>query len=287
MGHKSDTVDARLARIAALQHGVVSLRQLEAAGLSRHAVAKRAQKGRLHRVHQGIYAVGHIAPNLHGRWMAAVLACGEGAVLSHGSAAALWKLLRPIDGPVHVSIPTPHGRRSRKGIRLYRRVSLAPSAGRRLVTRRDGIPVTTVPRTIEDLRGSLPPRLVRRAIRQAEFMGLRLDGIETNRTRSDLEELFLRLCEKHGLPRPEVNVKAGEWEVDFLWRDRRLVVEIDSFTYHRGSVAFQDDHARDLDLRCLGLAIHRFTEEQLEKEPGRVVADVARALTGGDLSALR
>jgi len=118
-------------------------------------------------------------------------------------------------------------------------------------------------------------------------MGLRLDGIETNRARSDLEELFLRLCEKHGLPLPEVNVKVGEWEVDFLWRDRRLVVEIDSFAYHRGSVAFQDDHARDLDLRSMGLAIHRFTEVQLEKEPGRVVADVARALTGGDLSAKR
>jgi very-short-patch-repair endonuclease len=170
---------------------------------------------------------------------------------------------------------------------LYRRVSLAPPAGRRLVTRRDGIPVTTVARTIEDLQGSVPPRLVRRAIRQAEFMGLRLDGIETDRTRSDLEELFLRLCQRNGLPRPEVNVKVGEWEVDFLWRAQRLVVEIDSFAYHRGSVAFQDDHARDLDLRSMGFAIHRFTEQQLDKEPGRVVADIARALTGGDLSALR
>lgn len=138
--------------------------------------------------------------------------------------------------------------------------------------------MTTVARTIEDLRGTVLPYLVRRATRQAEFMGLRLDGIETNRTRSDLEEEFLKLCCRCGLPTPEVNVKVGRWEVDFLWRDRRLVVEIDSFAYHRGSVAFQDDHARDLDLRSKGFTVHRFSERQLEEEPGRVVADVARAL---------
>jgi very-short-patch-repair endonuclease len=147
-----------------------------------------------------------------------------------------------------------------------------------LQTRRERIPVTTVARTVEDLRGVVPSYLVRRAIRQAEFMGLRLDGIETNRTRSDLEEEFLRLCELHGLPMPEVNAKVGRWEVDFLWRQQRLVVEIDSFAYHCGSITFQDDRARDLDLRGAGFAVHRFSERQLEEEPGRVVADVARAL---------
>jgi Protein of unknown function (DUF559) len=238
-------------------------------------------------VHHGVYAVGHAAPSFHGRWMAAVLACGDGAVLSHGSAAALWKLLRPIEGPVHVSIPAQRSRRSRRGIRLHRCPSLAHRDGHPLLTRRDGIPATSVARTVRDLRGAVPPRLVRRAIRQAELMGLRLDGIETDRTRSDLEGEFLRLCGRHGLPRPEVNVKVGEREVDFLWRPQGLVVEVDSFAYHCGSVAFQEDHARDLDLRALGFAIHRFTELQLEEEPGRVVADVARALTGGDLSALR
>ncbi len=138
--------------------------------------------------------------------------------------------------------------------------------------------MTTVARNVEDLRGVVPSYLVRRAIRQAEFMGLRLDGIETNRTRSDLEEVFLRLCELHGLLMPEVNAKVGRWEVDFLWREQRLAVEIDSFAYHRGSVAFQDDRARDLDLRAEGFAVHRCSERQLEEEPGRVVADVARAL---------
>lgn len=192
-------------------------------------------------------------------------------------------------------MPTTSGLRSRRGIHLHRTPALAepspsPSSnwqgggrGRRLLTTyRDNVPVTTVVRTIHDLRGTFPPHLVRRAIRQAEFMGLRLDGVETDRTRSDLEREFLRLWARRGLVPPEVNVKLGRWEVDFVWREQRLVVETDSFAYHRGSVAFQDDHARDLDLRAEGFAIHRFTEQQLQEEPGRVIEDVARALTKED-----
>lgn len=220
--------------------------------------------------------MGHRGLSFHGRWMAAVLACGEGAVLSHGSAAALWKLLKPLNGPIDVSVPTTAGLKSRRGIHIHRCQALA---GTPLTTYRDRIPVTTVARTIEDLRrASLPPRLLRRAIRQAELAGLRLDGIESDRTRSDLETLFLDLCRRYGLPRPEVNVKLGSWEVDFLWRVQRVVVETDSFAYHHGSVSFQEDHARDLDLRAAGFTVLRFSERQLEEEPGRVVADVARAL---------
>jgi very-short-patch-repair endonuclease len=113
-------------------------------------------------------------------------------------------------------------------------------------------------------------------------MGHHLDGIESDRTRSDLETLFLDLWRQHHLPSPEVNVKLGRWEVDFLWRSQRVVVEVDSWTYHRGSVAFEDDHARDLDLRVAGYAVLRFTDKQLEEEPGRVAADVARALEQED-----
>jgi very-short-patch-repair endonuclease len=281
-----------MAKIAARQHGVVSIAQLHEVDLDKSAITRRVKSGRLHHMHQGVYAVGHRALSLHGRLMAAVLACGEGAVLSHGSAAVLWKLLKPLDGPIHVSVPNTSGRKSRRGIHLHRTPTLAepspsPSSlpirggrGRRLLTtHRDGIPVTTVPRTIEDLRAtSFPPRLLRRAIRQAELMGHRLDGIETDRTRSDLETLFLDLCRRHHLPMPEVNVKLGRWEVDFLWRSHRLIVETDSFAYHRGSVAFEDDHARDLDLRAAGYTVLRFSERQLEEEPGRVAADVRRAL---------
>ena len=140
--------------------------------------------------------------------------------------------------------------------------------------------MTTVARTLEDLRATnlLDPRLLRRAIRQAELAGNRLEGISTDRTRSDLESLFLALVRRYGIERPEVNVKLGRWTVDFLWRAERLVVETDFWGYHRGSVAFEEDHARDLDLRSQGYAVLRFTDDQLENEPERVVADVAKAL---------
>jgi hypothetical protein len=233
--------------------------------------------------------------------MAAVLACGGGAVLSHLSAAVLWELLKPIDGPIHVSIPTTSGRKSRRGIRIHRCPALKTPAepspspsylhqeggrGRRLTTHRHNIPVTTIPRTIEDLRRTelLPPHLLRRAMRQAELKGHHLEGVESDRTRSDLESLFLaviRPC-RDRIPPPEVNVKLGRWTVDFLWRQQRVVVETDFWSYHRGSVAWQDDHARDLDLRGVGCTVLRFTDLQLEKEPGRVAMDVARALEQED-----
>ena len=215
--------------------------------------------------------------------MAAVLACGEGAVLSHGSAAALWGLLRPIDGPVHVSIPTQQSRRSRRGICVHRCPSLARRDGKPLTTYRHRIPVTTIQRTVDDLDGTVPPYLVRRARRQAELKGVWLEGAEGRRSRSDLEEDFFALV-RHHLPLPETNVKIGRWEVDFLWREQRLVVETDSFLYHRGSVAFEDDHARDLDLRQRGFTVLHFTDKQIEEEPQRVVADVAQALSASAVS---
>jgi very-short-patch-repair endonuclease len=261
------------------------------------AVSERVRNGRLHRIHRSVYAVGHRGLSWHGRWMAAVIACGEGAVLSHGSAASLWGLLKPIEGPVHVSIPSTSGRKTRRGIHLHRVPSLrtqsraepSPSPsypasrggrrGRLLTTYRDNIPVTTVPRTIEGLRASsLPAYLVRRAIRQAELKGLKLDGIETDRTRSDLETAFLALFASHRIPRPEVNPKLGRYEVDFLWRKEKLIVEADTFLYHQGSVSFEDDHVRDLYLRRRGYAIHRFTDRQLEADPDRIAADIRNEL---------
>src|SRR4051794_29919425 len=126
MGNQLDTPDDRVARLAVRQHGVITLLQLEAAGLSKRAAAGRVRSGRLHRLHRGVYAVGHRAPSHHARWIAAVLACGEGAVLSHHSAAALWELLKPIEGPIHISIPTTYGRKPQRGIHLHRCPSLAP-----------------------------------------------------------------------------------------------------------------------------------------------------------------
>lgn len=217
--------------------------------------------------------------------MAAVLACGSAAVLSHGAAAVHWGLLRPLDGPIDVTVPHHNGRKRRRGIRLHRCATLGapfqPSGSQKrpvLVTVRDRIPVTTVPRTLIDIRATLPPRLVRRAVRQAEFFGLGLGEIKTDGTRSDLERDFLRLWCRGGRLRPEVNVKIGGMTVDFLWREARLVVETDSYATHCGTVAFEDDRQRELRLRRLGYAVHRFSEEQLEAEPVAVVEDLVRAL---------
>jgi len=301
MREENDTRDMGMARIAARQHGVIAVEQLNSLGLDKSAISRRLRCGRLHRIHRGVYAVGHQAPSWHARWMAAVLACGEGAVLSHGSAASLWGLLKPIEGPVHISIPSTSGRSRRRGIHLHRTQSLAgpsPSPsypagrggrrGRPLTTHRDNIPTTTVPRTIEDLRTSslIPSNLVRRAIRQAELKGLRLEGIETDRTRSDLERAFLALFASHRIPPPEVNPKLGRHEVDFLWREQRLIVEADTFAYHQGSVSFESDHARDLDLRQQGYAVLRFTDKQLEGEPERIAVDIRRELRRHESSRL-
>jgi hypothetical protein len=281
--------DVRIAAIAAHQHGVVSIHQLRDAGLSDQAVLERRQAGRLHRVHRGVYAVGHIAPNIARKWMAAVLAMAgredaqhgdraAGAVLSHRSAAALWRLLPPSDGPVDVSLSGQGGRQRRQGIRIHRCQSLQL----RHMTRNRGIPVTTPARTIVDLGAVVVPAELRRAIRQAEVLGLPT-GLDAtpDRTRSELEFQFLRLCARHDLPRPDVNVHVGSLLVDFLWRDARLIVETNGWRYHRGHRAFEDDHARDLALRKLGYEVVRLSHKQVFDEPREVAAALQNRLGAG------
>jgi very-short-patch-repair endonuclease len=206
--------------------------------------------------------------------MAAVLACGEGAVLSHGSAAVLWGFLKPLRGPIHVTSPSTAGKAKRTEVVLHRSPSLRDGSR---VTERERIPVTTPRRTIVDLEGALPDYLARRAKRQAEFLGHELD-LPTDRSRSDLERDFLRFLAQHGFPRPEVNVEVGLWTVDFLWPAQRLAVETDFFDYHRGSIAFESDHRRELDLRRHGYAVRRYTGDQLEDCPAEIVVDLREAL---------
>jgi very-short-patch-repair endonuclease len=276
MREKVASADVEVARIAARQHGVVSQKQLLGAGLSTSAIRRRVKKGRLHRIHRGVYAVGHPGLSQFGRWMAAALACGEGAAASHRSAAELWGLLKPSDGPIHVSVPGDGGRAWRTGLRLHRRTVLLPAA----VTRRHGIPVTKPAQTIVDLRSVASPKELRRAIRQANVLGLHIGSEDSgDRTRSDLERDFLRLCKKNRLPTPEVNVRIGPRLVDFLWRERRLVVETDGYRYHRGRQAFEDDRSRDLDLRALGYDVLHFSYRQVNQEPERVAAAVRDALS--------
>jgi very-short-patch-repair endonuclease len=146
---------------------------------------------------------------------------------------------------------------------------------------RFGIPVTSVPRTIADLReGDYEDWWVRRAIRQAEFRKYRV-GIRTDRSRSDLERDFLAFFRRQRFPEPEVNVKVDKWTVDFLWREARVAVETDFFDYHRGSVAFEDDHERDLGLRRLRLTVFRYTGDQLDAHPDEIAAELSEALRVG------
>jgi very-short-patch-repair endonuclease len=273
--------DGLIARLASRQHGVISGEQLAGIGVRRQGVTRRVQAERLHRIHRGVYAVGHPGLSREGRWMAAVLACGPGAALSHTSAAELWGMLRfrrpsrapSIDSVSHVTVP--RNARSRRGIKVHRSRSLFPSQ----VTRRLGIPVTAPSRTLIDLRRTLPQRQFMAALRQAEFVGLPIDReFEPDHTRSELERRFLALCRRHRLPKPDVNVRVGEYDVDFLWPERALIAELDGYGTHAGRVAFEADRARDLQLKLRGYEVVRFTWRQLKEEPSAVAAALRKLL---------
>jgi very-short-patch-repair endonuclease len=276
MVHKPATisVDVVIARIAAGQHGAITTAQLVSCGLSRTAISKRVRAGRLHRIYHGVYAVGHHRLSNEGMWMAAVLACGKGAVLSHISAAALWRMLKPSHGPIHVTLPHTTGRNKRKGIRIHRSTVLLPSQ----TTSELNIPVTNPTRTLEDLRRSASPDLYRRARREAEFLRLPLGDHESDGAATELEERFLALCRRHRIPRPDVNVPIGPFIVDFLWRHERLIVEVDGWEGHGSKSAFEDDRARDARLTSLGYRVVRFTWRQLNDTPAEVAAMVQRLL---------
>jgi hypothetical protein len=243
-------------------------------GLSATAVCDRAAAGRLHRIHRGVYAVGHPGLTDHGRWKAATLAVPR-AVLSHRSAAELWQLLRPSGGVPQITVPYPASPGRRRDIRIFRSRTLA--AGR--TTMRDGIPVTMPARALADLARVATAAEVRRATREAEVRGLPLDPDHApRRTDSDLEDDFVALCVRHGVPRPEAGVRIGRYRVDFLWRRERLIVETDGYLYHRGRQAFRDDHDRDVELELLGFTVVRFDDSRIDEDPAGIARDVLALL---------
>ena len=283
--------DRSLAELARRQHGIVSRVQLAALGLSSTAIQGRVKRGRLHRVHRGVYAVGHTALTRNGRFMAAVLACGEGAALSHFSAAVLWGLVQARGQPIHVTV----GKRRRcRGIVVHD----APLEGERL--RRYGIVVTTPARTIVDLADVVSRRrTLERAIDEAQYLGLDwrraaprqgrkgsgllssvLAGHEpgSTRTRSELEEIFLALCDSRGFPRPEVNLGIEGYECDFVWRDQRVVVETDGEAAHSTHGARQRDPVKDADLQIAGWRLLQVPSMRLFREPDAVADQLARLL---------
>jgi predicted transcriptional regulator of viral defense system len=241
-----------LAVIAAKQGGVIARRQLVALGFSKAEIDHMVAHGRLHVVHRGVYAVGHTAVGTHGRRWAAVLACGESAVLSHASAAAAWGLRPSASAVIDVSVGR-GGRARRPGIRLHYRRSLSADD----VTALDGLPITTPARTVLDLaasglRGAKLEAVVDVAVHERldfgdleRLLASRQAGTAALRevvrryapgsvdVRSGLEVRFLELCDGGGLPRPAVNVVVCGRVRDFFWADVPLVVEVDSWRWHR------------------------------------------------------
>jgi very-short-patch-repair endonuclease len=289
-----------IAELAERQHGVISAAQLYALGFGKDRVARRASAGWLFPVHRGVYAVGHRRLTTKGRWTAAVLACGVGAVLSHRSAAALLSIQPEASGgAVDVTLRTRAGRRRRQGIRIHRPRRLPEDE----LCTCSAIASTGPARTILDLASVTGRRAVERAVDEADRLRLvtpddliellrRHPGhpgagklrrtvwshrIGSTATRSELEERFLAVCRRHHLPQPDVNVPLLDYVVDFLWPNANLVVEVDGRAAHGTRRAFQADRDRDGRLAVAGYRVVRFTWWDVTRR-AVVVADRVRRL---------
>lgn len=288
-------IDSILRGFAVRQHGVASRGQLVNAGIGAHALDGRIKRGGLRPVHRGVYLIGPVLPP-GGTPMAATLACGRGAVVSHQTAAELWSM--PAPGAQGVEVIDPAGDHRPPGIRVHRLRNLHSNEATRL----DGIPLTTAARTLFDLAQRLAMRSLERALADAYARRLTnaremrrlakrhvgepgtrifralLDGGAPALTRSEAEELFLALVREARLPEPEVNVRIAGFEVDFLWRRDRLVVEIDGRASHSSDRAYERDRRRDAILLTAGYRTLRFTWSQLTKERLVVLRRVILAL---------
>jgi very-short-patch-repair endonuclease len=266
---------------------MVTTRQLAAAGIGERAVAHRVANGRLVRRFRGVYQVGPVTAPL-GRETAAVLACGEAAVLSHHSAAAVWGIRPAHAGDVHVTVAG-RDQRPRPGLQIHRSLSLDAAV-------HDGLRLTTPARTLLDLATLLPQHQLDRAVEEAQVLRLttstQLEALggrgagavrralhtEPSLTRSEAERRLLDLVRAAGLPPPETNVRVAGHEVDFLWREQKLIVEVDGFAFHATRNAFERDRQRDATLQAAGYRVIRFTWRQIAHEPHAVVARLASLL---------
>ena len=202
-------------------------------------------------------------------------ACGTAAVLSHHSAAQLWELLPRYSGPVHVTVP--HTRKPRPGhdTTIHRSRTLTDHE----IVQHNRIPVTTPGRTLRDLRSTLSRGQWEGAVDRARARRFPIaDLVDEAPTRSALERQFLRLCRRHRILAPRVNVRVGPFIVDFLWEESRLIVEVDGYQFHRDRAAFEADRARDSELMVRGYQVLRFTYRQVKEEPARVAATIRHML---------
>jgi Transcriptional regulator, AbiEi antitoxin/Protein of unknown function (DUF559) len=299
MSVQSNPPDRVILQLAVRQHGIVSRRQLLDRGFTRDRIQHRVDKGWLVAIHPGVYVVGSRRITHRSRWLAAVLAVGDGAVLSHVSAAALWRLMKALLGPVHVSVANRNSWQP-EGIRVHRPRHLEPADR----TRRYGIPVTSPSRTLLDLAAVVSPTQLRRAFEEAERLELldrdelgrlcdrmrgrrgvaRLRGLlgegplPLSEVRSRLEARFLAFCRARGLPIPATNVPLGEFEVDCLWPEQRVVAELDSWGHHGDRSAFERDRARDAAIQRMGHRIIRITHRRVTRNPDGLDRDLRELL---------
>lgn len=298
--HRGLAGDAAVARLASLQQGVVTRRQLLAVGVGRRAIEGRLRGGRLHSLHRGVYVVGHTALAPLTRETAALLACGPHAVLSHHSAAPVWWALDHDEHrPGEVTI-TRGARRSRSDVRVHES-SLHPAD----IKVRHRLPVTSAERTLIDVARDVEPSWLERTIEDGRRRGLltrksllraleragpktgvgvvkqvlRTEGGPAF-TRSEAEARLTRLLRKAGLPQPEHNVRVAGYEVDFLWREPGLVVEVDGYAFHADRAAFRRDRARDAELQAVGYRVVRLTWQQVTNEREAVAALLAVSMGG-------
>jgi very-short-patch-repair endonuclease len=298
-GAESD--DEAICRLASRQHGILGRPQLLDLGIGDRAIGHRLRTGRLRIQYPGVYAVGHEAISRPGRALAAVISAAPGSAASHLTAVALWKLRDP--SIARIEVTATQRRAPRRGMTIHRRA--LPAEDLACV---DGVPTTSVPRTLLDLSATIDEPRLRRLIKRAEFANLttieeleailarhpRRAGRRTlarivqshvvgaGRTRSELEDRFLEFCHRRQLPAPEVNavleVRGERMEVDCLWRAARLVVELDGYEAHRGRSAFQADRARDRALTAAGFSPMRITWGQLTRDGDSIETEIRDAL---------
>lgn len=287
--------ERRLAALADRQHRVAARRQLIDAGLSVRTIERRVAAGRLRLVHRGVYAWGPGRLTRRGEWMAGVLACGEGALLSHRSAAELWGLMRTPRTVVEVTAATGRGR---DGL-LVHEGGIAPEDREEI----DVIPVTSLARTLFDLAEVIDGNRLERAFEEADRLRLlRLSELEAvcargvgrralksiqrlidaatlpEDTQSPLEDRVLDLCREHDLPLPLTGATVLDREVDALWPVQKLMVEADSWAFHRHREAFERDRARDAAMQAEGYRVVRLTHRRIEREPTAIVDELRRLL---------
>ena len=295
--------DRAVAEIAGGQHGTIHSEQLLAAGISHAAASGRAKRGTLHRIHRGVYRVGHSTPSLLSDLTAAILATGPFSAISHLAAGHLWRMIEV--RPSIIDVSNAGKRRSRPGLQVHR----LPTLGRPDLRARDGLPLTSPTLTVLDIAASAGRRQAERALDEGRYLKL-ITGRDLERlrerhprragwgvlgailsdergpdySRKEAERLLLALIRSAGLPEPRRNFLLHGYRLDVCWPELGLVVEIDGYASHGRRSSFERDRQRDADLTAAGITVVRFTWRQITSRRAWVAARLGAAIASAQTS---